>query len=143
MLFSMEPYQPATLNDYCRYFNLSFFDVSLQCVFCKFVLDTQHLAAFHKKCLRLVWRNGNCYACCCQCCRVSARYEFERHKRCSISAAMIQDVLRKPLNEIQIRCYGCLGLLDLVEKVDTISREDSFYLVRDGWKGLCRQCTPK
>ena len=139
----MEPYFPTHLDDFCKHFKLSLFDVSLQCIFCGFFLDTQQLASFYRKRLSLVWRNNICFACCIQCTRVSARHEFERYLRRSVSSALIQDVLKKPLNEIIIRWHGCMKLLDLVEKVDTVCRGDNFYLVRNGWKGLCRECTPK
>ena len=139
----MEPSYPTRLDDYCKYFHLSIFDVSLQCIFCSFILDTQQLADFYRKDLSLVWRNGLCFACCRQCCRLSARFEFEQYFRCSVSALMIQDVLGKPLKDIIIRCYGCMALLDLVEKYDTVCRNEQFYLVRNGWKGLCRECIPK
>lgn len=139
----MEPYFPTHLDDYCKHFNVSFFDLSLQCIFCGFILDAQQLANFYQKSLSLVWRDGICFACCRQCCRVSARHEFERYCRCSVSASIITDILHKPLSEIIIRCYGCLTLLDLVEKIDAIHRGDNFHLVRSAWKGLCRECSPK
>ncbi|AUB51247.1 E6 protein [Human papillomavirus type 211] len=139
----MEPYYPTHLDDYCKHFSVSFFDLSLHCIFCGHLLDTQQLADFYRKRLSLVWRANNCFACCLQCCRVSARHEFEQYCRCSVSAGLIQDILHKPLSEIIIRCHGCLTLLDLAEKVDAVNRGDLFYLVRKAWKGLCRQCTPK
>ncbi|ATQ38282.1 E6 [Gammapapillomavirus 8] len=139
----MEPYYPTHLDDYCKFYNVSFFDLSLRCIFCGHLLDSLQLANFYKKHLSLVWRTGNCFACCLQCCRVSAQHEFERYCRCSVPAGLIQDILHKPLSEIIIRCHGCLTLLDLVEKIDAVNRGDNFYLVRKAWKGLCRDCIPK
>lgn len=139
----MDRKHPSTLQDYCSNFNISFFDLRIPCIFCGFILTTQHLAGFVHKNLSLVWRGDSCFACCLNCCRLSAKFELSRHYQCSVLAEHLEVFLGKPLSEIIIRCCLCLKHLDLPEKIDTISRSDWFHLVRCQWKGYCRDCVEK
>ena len=113
----MEPV-PLRLDDFCAKNGLSFFDVRLQCVFCEHWISTVDLAAFHCKSLSLVWKGHVCYACCCSCLRLSALYEMQRYYQCSLQGDYIEDLVRKPLTDIVIRCLLCLTKLDLLEKLE-------------------------
>nr|AYA93641.1 MAG: E6 protein [Human papillomavirus] len=135
--------RPRTLEQYCAYFNTSFFDLHLSCIFCGCVLTTQDLASFSCKGLNLVLRNSKYFACCTICCCVSARFEFDKHCKCSVRALNIEAVSGKHLHELTVRCHNCLQLLDIAEKYDTLCRDDCFYFVRQQWKALCRKCVPK
>nr|AYA94734.1 MAG: E6 protein [Human papillomavirus] len=140
---SMDSSQPTSLDDYCRHFNCSFFDLRIRCIFCRHFLDLIQLADFHSKTLSLVWRGCECFACCTNCARLSAKFEFESYYRCSIPAVIIEDIVKQKLHQLIVRCYLCLRLLDTVEKYDSVCRGDSFHLVRQGWKGICRICASK
>lgn len=139
----MDTPKPTALDDFCRIFNISFFDLHIRCIFCGYVLDIVQLANFHSKGLSLVWRNCECFACCTYCARLSARCEFEKYYRCSVSAANIESLVNRKLHELQVRCYECLRNLDTVEKYDCVCRDESLHLVRNNWKGLCRFCAQK
>lgn len=140
---SMADDRPKTLEQYCQHFNTSFFNLHLPCIFCSSILTYQDLAAFTFKNLNLVYRNSQCYACCTNCCCLSARFEFEKHCKCSVRAVNIETVSGKHLHELVVRCHNCLHCLDIAEKYDTICRDDYFYLVRNQWKAYCRKCVPK
>lgn len=139
----MEVSRPLSLEDYCRQFDISIFDLHIQCIFCRFVLNIEHLASFANKTLSLIWRDNHPYACCISCARLSAKFECERYYQCSIRAVDIEGVLGKPLYALIIRCSECLRLLDIVEKYDGVCRNDYFHIVRSSIKGLCRFCVPK
>lgn len=135
----MEPL-PLRLQDFCTKNGLSFFDVRLQCVFCEHWVSTVDLAAFHCKSLSLIWKANVCYACCSACLRLSALYESQRYYQCSVQSAFIEDIVRKPLNDIIIRCLYCLTKLDLLEKIEHKYSGEPFHLVRSFWRGYCRNC---
>nr|AYA94152.1 MAG: E6 protein [Human papillomavirus] len=134
---------PIHLDDFCRKYGISFFDVRLQCVFCKHWISTLDLAAFYCKCLSLIWKDNVCYACCCSCLKLSALYETQRYYQCTVMSDFIEDIVRKPLSEIIIRCLCCLTKLDLVEKLEHKYTGSAFYLVRGYWRGYCRNCKYK
>lgn len=138
--FPMAAEHPTDLKTYCRQFGLDLFDVSLRCIFCNCVLDLVELAKFHKKCLCLVWRHGVAYAGCSKCLCLSAKFEAEKHFQCSAKVDCLPYLLKTPLADICIRCYYCLGLLDLQEKCDLAAREKPACLIRGYWRGPCRLC---
>ena len=140
---SMDVSRPLSLEEYCRHFDISIFDLNIPCIFCRFVLNIEHLASFANKTLSLIWRDNRAYACCISCARLSAKFESERYYQCSIRAVDIEAVLGKPLHTLIIRCCECLRLLDIVEKYDCVCRDGYFHVVRSSLKGLCRFCVPK
>ena len=135
--------QLKTLEEYCLHFNCTFFNVHLPCVFCSHILTPQDLAAFACKGLNLVLRNSDYFACCINCCRLSARYEFDTYYQCCVRSVNIETFAEKHLHALCVRCYNCLKKLDIAEKYDVICRDDYFHLVRSQWRALCRDCTPK
>lgn len=135
--------RPKTLEQYCAYFNTSFFDLHIPCIFCSCVLTSQDLASFTLKTLNLVFRDPDYYACCANCCCLSARFEFEKHCKCAVRAVNIEAVSGKHLHELSVRCHNCLHLLDIAEKYDKVCRDEFFYFVRNQWRALCRNCMPK
>ncbi|ATQ38352.1 E6 [Gammapapillomavirus 12] len=139
----MEPQYPNNIEDYCNQFNISFFKLGLKCVFCKHKLDCVQLASFHHKKLSLLWRDGECFACCTSCLRLSANYEVERFYRCSFNANVIEDAFCAPLTELMIRCIHCYNLLDYIEKREHQMRDEPFHLVRQHLRGSCRHCVQK
>nr|WCR76015.1 E6 protein [Human papillomavirus 228] len=136
----MDPQFPTALDQYCKTSGVSFFDLKLPCIFCKFPVPLQDLAAFYVKNLSLIYRGSDCYACCAKCLRLSALFEFQQHCQCSVSCSVLSDLINKPLKDIIIRCKECYNLLSFVEKLDCVLHEEFFYLVRGHWRGLCRFC---
>nr|AYA94519.2 MAG: E6 protein [Human papillomavirus] len=135
----MEPL-PVKLEDYCKHYGISFFDLRLRCIFCNHYIDCIQLASFHHKQLALVWRGNVCFAACTSCIRLTASYERERFYQCNIRSDMLVDFLHKPLDEIVIRCLHCLCKLDLIEKLEHCYKKQYFHLVRCYWRGECRNC---
>lgn len=131
---------PTDLKAYCRVFGLDFFELGLRCIFCNCIVGLVDLAKFYKKCLCLVWRNNVAYAGCTKCLCLSAKFEAEKHFQCSAKVESLPHLLNKPLAEICLRCYYCLGLLDLQEKFDLVARGKPACLVRGYWRGPCREC---
>nr|UXX42009.1 MAG: E6 [Gammapapillomavirus sp.] len=135
--------KPTNLLDYCKFFKVSFFDVTLKCIFCKFNLDLVELASFHHKRLSLVWRDAFCFACCTKCLKLSAWYESQNYYCCSVKSELISGLVGKPVEDIIVRCMFCMQLLDFMEKFDHVTRGEPFHLVRGSWRGSCRNCVQK
>ena len=131
---------PIRLDNYCRTFHISFFDLKLQCLFCKSYLSVLDLAGFYHKDLCLVWRQRICYACCCPCLRLLAKYERENYCICECSGTTLECLVNKSLQDIIIRCVYCLQKLDYAEKVFCDRNCIRFSLVRGHWRGYCRKC---
>lgn len=138
--FHMAADLPTDLRAYCQRFGIDFFGLGLRCIFCKCVLDIVELAKFYKKGLCLVWRCNTAYAGCSKCLCLSARFEAEKHFQCSAKVEGLPHLLNRPLAEICLRCYYCLGLLDLQEKCDLVARGKPACLVRGYWRAPCREC---
>ena len=139
----MAEFCPVRLDDFCNYYCVSLFDLSLPCIFCKFICDLQDLASFHLKRLSIVWRSGKPYICCRKCVKLSALYEAENYCVCVVKASVLEGLLHKSLQSVAIRCLCCYQLLDLCEKLDCCARNENFSLVRGTWRGPCRNCISK
>lgn len=134
---------PKRLDQLCEATGTSLFDLTLHCAFCNFRLTFQELADFHWKSLSLLYRNNQPYAACRVCLTVSAKAEFEKFCRCSVPAENLSDLLQQRLSDISVRCYLCYKLLDCAEKVDLCAGSLKVYLVRQYWRGVCRDCRKK
>lgn len=132
--------QPTNLDDYCKAHNISFFQLSLPCVFCKYNIDYVGLAQFHFKGLCLTYKDDVCYACCPKCLQLTASYELRHYYRCHVPAEYIEFVCQKPLKELTVRCLKCFKLLDNIEKFDCVTASLPFVLVRHHWRNYCRIC---
>lgn len=139
----MEPVFPTDLEVYCKTFDISFFTLKLQCIFCNNYATLTDLALFFEKKLSLIWKNKQCFTCCNRCLWLSAKYESERYFQCACKMQDLHDLLNKPLNEILVRCYYCYALLDLPSKHDLIARDKQACLVRGHWRAPCRSCLSK
>lgn len=139
-LFLMAELCPTRLEEYCKVLGISFFDVSLKCVFCNCKLSLQDLASFDSKCLSLIWKNNECFASCTLCLRLSARYEREKYTQCIVKGCMLETLTATPLCELIIRCKYCYRKLDYVEKIDCCVGDLPFSLVRSQWRNCCRLC---
>ena len=139
-LFFMAAPQPTNLEEYCKVHNVSLFDLSLPCVFCKFDIDYLGLAEFHYKKLCLIYKSGISYACCGPCLRLTAKYEAQQYCRCAIDPTCVEFLYKKPLCDITVRCLCCFKALDLIEKYDCIVADLPFYLIRHHLRNYCRHC---
>lgn len=137
---SMAESLPTRLDDYCRVFKISFFDLKLQCVFCKHFVQLQDLADFYNKQLSLIWKGCLCYCSCRACLKLIAKFEIENHFQCSVKSQFFEDIVKQSIQDVIVRCMYCYKLLDCMEKVDCRSRNLDFALVRGHWRNCCRFC---
>lgn len=136
----MEPQFPTDLDSYCNYFKISFFDLKLHCIFCKFSVSIVDLASFHNKKLSLIWRDKTPYCCCSKCLRLTALYEKQNYFVCTAKSHLLTGLLGKELSDIVIRCEYCFSILDYIEKLYHVYNDKDFILVRGNWRGVCRNC---
>lgn len=139
-LFSMAGLSPTSVDEYCKTFDVSFFNVKIPCLFCNFDLSLVDLAGFVNKVLSLVWRGNKCFACCIKCLKLSAKFERENFMRCTVSGEALEYLLKEPLSQIIIRCLYCYKRLDFIEKIDCCYAELPFCLIRCHWRNCCRHC---
>lgn len=114
----------------------------IPCIFCNAALSPQDIFDFNTKQLKLLNRNGQTFACCARCLRLSVQYESQYYT-CSVVAGNLSDLLGAPLCKITVRCEFCMGLLTEREKLEAVDAELYFHLVRGWWRGPCRQCRLK
>lgn len=131
---------PTRLDEYCKLKQLSFFELKIPCVFCKFDVSLQGLADFFMKDLCLLWKNNICFACCPPCLKLTARYERENYFQCSVKCDVIEGLLNVPLSKLTVRCIECYKKLDYVEKIQCCIQDLDFCLIRCHWKNYCRHC---
>lgn len=115
-------------------------DLLLACNFCKKFLTFEELLGFDSKTLNLIWKEGYAYACCFNCARTVAKVEFEYFYEKTVKGREIESHSGSLLCCIIVRCQFCLRLLDYLEKLNICGYQENFYLVRGGWKGICRYC---
>lgn len=135
--------RPTRLDQYCKTFNTTFFDLKINCLFCNFCLTLQELAAFHMKTLSLIWKEDSVFAICLRCTRLSARYEAEKYFRCAVKSDYIESLTETALADLSVRCIECYRLLDIAEKIDVRCRGEDIYLIRKHWRAYCRECCRK
>ncbi|ATQ38476.1 E6 [Gammapapillomavirus 22] len=131
---------PTSLDEYCKTFEISFFELKLSCLFCKHELSLQDLAGFATKILSLVWREDKCFGCCSMCLRLSAKFEREKYTQCEVQGYMLENLLNVPLSDVLVRCLYCFRRLDYIEKVDCCAANLPFSLIRSHWRNCCRLC---
>nr|AYA93712.1 MAG: E6 protein [Human papillomavirus] len=134
---------PRSLDEYCKIYQINFFDLRMLCIFCKFPTSLQDLASFHTKRLSIVWRDNTPHACCMKCIRLSAIVEKEQYCMCIVNCCFLDALVGKPLKDISMRCVQCYSLLDYAEKLDACASEREVYLIRGYWRTDCRDCVQK
>lgn len=139
-LFLMAEQRPTQLDAFCKQLNISFFDLNLKCIFCRFTVGLDELADFYCKKLSLIWKDCECYACCKRCILLSARYELENYTSCAVDIACLSQFVHTPLKDIIVRCVVCYKKLDTIEKIDCKARGEKALLVRGHWRAKCRNC---
>lgn len=132
--------RPVRLDDYCRASGQSFFELQLDCIFCKRRVSLTDLAAVFEKNLSLVYRNDRPHAACSECLCNIAKLERERYTECICDARLLVPLVRKPLDDCVIRCYMCLKRLDSIDKNDLITYNWKVCCIRGQWRSACRLC---
>lgn len=128
------------LDDFCREKNLSFFELKLQCIFCRHYCSLTDLAEFHEKVLSIVYRDGLPYAACNNCLCFTAKAERERYFQCSCRFSILDAVVGVPVETITVRCLLCLALLNFEDKIRCTASNEEAYLVRGHWRATCNKC---
>lgn len=134
------PYEPLNLSEYCKAYNVCFFDLKLDCVFCRFTVRLSELAEFQEKNLSMIWKDHVPFVACRNCLRLSARLERERYCTCTVRGDLFDALTCQDISVTSIRCLLCLRLLDQAEKVDIKAGNKEVHRVRGYWRAPCRYC---
>lgn len=131
---------PLRLREYCDYYGISFFDLTIRCIFCKCTLTVVDLAKFHAKVLSLAYRDDEPFAACTRCLRVTAYFERERYLLCTSKCSILDAVVGCSLDKLTVRCLVCLALLTEAEKAECAARDSEAHLIRGYWRTVCNNC---
>lgn len=131
---------PTSLDAFCDYYNIAFFNLNLRCLFCNSVCSLEDLAGFFIKQLALVWKGEHCFATCRECVYKAAEAEYLYFHRGTINAVDIEHITGVPIQCILCRCAVCLKVLSEAEKIACIGRGLHLHLVQNTWRGLCSNC---
>lgn len=115
-------------------------DLKLLCNFCRKQLTACERTIFTSYGFRLRWKEGQVYACCRRCMRLSSRIEFTGYFERNI---LVQDCLASKGFSLacqQIRCKNCLKPLTASEKKRLRNTREFIYQVRGRLRGICTLC---
>lgn len=132
--------QPVKLSDLLERSDEQLEGVYLQCIFCTAPLDFRDLVHFDQSELNILWRDEQPFGSCLQCCKKAGYLEFCNFYECTIPGYALESYTGNSLLDIEIRCFSCLGLLSLSQKLEHVWGFLPFHKVRNRWKGCCPQC---
>ncbi|ANZ90250.1 E6 protein [Bos taurus papillomavirus 19] len=112
----------------------------ISCVFCKQLLTVKDKELFVYKKLKLVIRDSEHYAACDQCIIASAKLDAAKYTQCTIEGDGVMLIARKSLDQLHMRCVNCAKYLSNNEKLECVVFKIPFHLIRNDWRGLCRNC---
>lgn len=115
-------------------------DLKLQCNFCRKTLTVYEKIIFTAYRFQLRWNQGQVFACCRSCMRLSSRIEFTGYFEKNIQ---VQDCFSSQgfsLAKQQIRCKNCLKPLTAREKNRLKRTREFIYQVRGRLRGICTLC---
>lgn len=128
------------LRDYCKQNNIDFFDLTLQCIFCKSYLSLTDCANFQEKVLSVIQRGDKSFAACISCLSLSARLEREKHTQCAVKCSILDCIVGKPLEALLMRCVSCYQVISAYEKQECVALNRDAFLVRGTWRTFCKTC---
>lgn len=116
------------------------YDIVLQCNFCRKPLTAQEKVIFSRYSFRLRWKEGQVYACCRRCMRLSSRIEFTGYFEKNIPVQECFASTGFSLRSREIRCKNCLKPLTASEKNRLRNTREFIYQVRGRLRGICTLC---
>lgn len=132
-----------TVAELSEHLQIPVIDILLPCNYCYRFLSSIEKALFDFSNFLLFWKEGSAYGCCQNCIRHAARIEalcfYER-------TLLLEDAERetnKLLNDIYVRCSGCLRELSNSEKVTLKALKEPCIIVRGSIRGTCALCRLK
>nr|WCG92589.1 E6 [Dyodeltapapillomavirus sp.]WGU21309.1 E6 [Firstpapillomavirinae PV-HMU-2] len=131
---------PCSVEGLCAEFKISVADLNINCIFCNKTLTEPDIWSYCFKDFKVVWRKGFPYASCWTCIELQATVDLWRNYECSAYGSTVEEQEGERLEELYIRCCGCLKLLNRIEKAEHITARRHFHRVRGLWRGICLHC---
>lgn len=131
---------PFDLPQLLSHLRLNVAGVLLPCVFCGGVCGLQDNFDFCASGLKVVWKNGYYHIACKRCRRQAAAAEDHCYRQCHGESDFVEACTGLPLLHVDINCIACLGKLGATEKLLARETRRPFILVRNRWRGYCRNC---
>nr|AGS45216.1 early protein E6 [human papillomavirus 33] len=132
--------KPRTLHDLCQALETTIHNIELQCVECKKPLQRSEVYDFAFADLTVVYRKGNPFGICKLCLRFLSKISEYRHYNYSVYGNTLEQTVKKPLNEILIRCIICQRPLCPQEKKRHVDLNKRFHNISGRWAGRCAAC---
>lgn len=134
----MEP--PGSIYSLCSTYGCTLETLNICCLFCRTALSYQDILSFTVKHLRIVLRNNSFFAACSTCLQLSAAYEQRKYCQCVATANYVKSVCNGNYCDLNVRCLTCMKRLDNIEVLESLEKDEEFYLVRCIWRTKCRLC---
>nr|AYC54505.1 MAG: E6 protein [Human papillomavirus] len=134
----MEP--PTSVYSLCKLYGCSLETLNIRCLFCRCFLSYQDLLSFTVKHLRIVLRDYSFFAACNTCLKLSAAYEQKTYCQCVATADFVKHMCNGNYCDLNVRCLTCMKRLDKIEVLESLEKDEQFYLVRCIWRTNCRLC---
>ncbi|AGM75106.1 E6 protein [Talpa europaea papillomavirus 1] len=135
----MEPL-PKTVAELYLSKGTSEHELRLPCNFCKKELTLLEQSAFAEQNFHLLWKDGLAYGCCKLCLAASAQKELVTFFEKLVSIVDVVAVLKKNIEEIEIRCSRCLYALTASEKQSALENKESVLIVKKRFRSYCSNC---
>ncbi|CAA24314.1 E6 protein [Human papillomavirus type 1a] len=119
---------------------IPYIDVLLPCNFCNYFLSNAEKLLFDHFDLHLVWRDNLVFGCCQGCARTVSLLEFVLYYQESYEVPEIEEILDRPLLQIELRCVTCIKKLSVAEKLEVVSNGERVHRVRNRLKAKCSLC---
>lgn len=131
---------PQSLGELVELLELTLNDLPVTCYYCQKNLPFHDKILFMFSDLALYWEENVYSASCWSCLKGVARLEFLTGYEDLKSTREIELIFGKPFGELNIRCYGCYRFLNVIEKLDVVSANESVAIVRSRPRALCSLC---
>lgn len=132
---------PKSLLGLCELLDLHPSELLLNCCFCSCILDYPELWSFIHRGLNVVWKKGWPYGICLKCINFQAILDNLRNYECSAYTATVEEETGYCIDDLQVRCAGCWGLLTRVEKQWMQEYNRRYHKISGNWRGICFFCS--
>lgn len=116
-------------------------DLLLSCYYCKRWLTLLDKLLYQHSYLCLYEKENLYYGACQGCLRSAARLEFLLGYQSLVSVQAAEEYFGRSFQELLVRCFCCLRILNTSEKNSTIEKGGDVAIVSDQPRALCTLCS--
>lgn len=130
----------CSLSDLADGLGITIDEVIVSCYYCGKWLGWQDKVLFQHSNLLLHVKDDFYYAACYGCVRATAKIDFIINYEKFVSIEEAEAFARRAFVNCDVRCWGCLRILNPVEKADVVSERGDVAIVRGNLRAKCTLC---